>query len=265
MRQLLATWNPARGVWETERVALCGHSAVFSQTWPASGMTQGGTAYVLPTSAPRTDGSASSSSLPTLPTPGVAGRGKKIPEDAVWSGKAAYKPDGTKVQVHLDRIETLLPTPRTSDTNGAGVHGEGGMDLRTQVSLMGTPRSVLHKAGNMETTRQQVERNGYHSRLEEDISLLPTPQANEAKRSRFNKDGSPMLGELVTTLLPTPSEADGLGGHTSRSGARKGELLLGGVVKSIGASTPPPSDDGNESLDAPPLPLPRQDPKVDNA
>ena len=36
---------------------------------------------------------------------------------------------------------TLLPTPRTSDTNGPGVHGEGGLDLRTAVSLLPTPRA----------------------------------------------------------------------------------------------------------------------------
>ncbi len=29
------------------------------------------------------------------------------------------------------------PTPRTSDTNGAGLHGDGGMDLRTSVQLAG--------------------------------------------------------------------------------------------------------------------------------
>lgn len=29
----------------------------------------------------------------------------------------------------------LLPTPRTSDTNGAGKHGDGGMDLRTAATL----------------------------------------------------------------------------------------------------------------------------------
>lgn len=32
-------------------------------------------------------------------------------------------------------------------------------------------------------------------------------------------------------LLPTPSAADGAGGHTSRSGARKGEPLLGGIAQ----------------------------------
>jgi DNA (cytosine-5)-methyltransferase 1 len=56
-----------------------------------------------------------------LPTPGVAGGGKKVPEDAHWSGNAAYKPDGTKVQVHLDYIaeQRLLPTPVTTDAKGA--------------------------------------------------------------------------------------------------------------------------------------------------
>ena len=33
----------------------------------------------------------------------------------------------------------LLATPRTTDGNGAGHHGDSGMDLRTQVSLLPTP------------------------------------------------------------------------------------------------------------------------------
>lgn len=54
-----------------------------------------------------------------LPTPGCAGGGKKIPEDAVWSGKAAYKPTGEKVQVHIDQIARLLPTPTVGDPKSA--------------------------------------------------------------------------------------------------------------------------------------------------
>lgn len=34
---------------------------------------------------------------------------------------------------------TLLPTPRSSDTNGAGEHGQGGVDLRTAITLLPTP------------------------------------------------------------------------------------------------------------------------------
>jgi hypothetical protein len=69
---------------------------------------------LLPT--PRaTRGGSHTETMSLLPTPGVAGGGKKIPEGAKWSGKAAYKPDGTKIQVHLDRIDMLLSTPMDSD------------------------------------------------------------------------------------------------------------------------------------------------------
>lgn len=37
------------------------------------------------------------------------------------------------------QVAALLPSPRTSDTNGVGQHGEGGLDLRTAVSLLPTP------------------------------------------------------------------------------------------------------------------------------
>jgi DNA-cytosine methyltransferase len=42
----------------------------------------------------------------------------------------------------------LLPTPRTSDTNGAGEHGAGGMDLRTAVTLLPTPCARDFKDGD---------------------------------------------------------------------------------------------------------------------
>ena len=44
---------------------------------------------------------------------------------------------------------TGWPTPRTSDTNGPGLHGDGGMDLRTAVTLTGwpTPTTRDHKDG----------------------------------------------------------------------------------------------------------------------
>lgn len=48
---------------------------------------------------------------------------------------------GSDAAVSGDGPVALLPTPRTSDTNGAGTHGQGGLDLRTAVSLLPTPRS----------------------------------------------------------------------------------------------------------------------------
>lgn len=46
---------------------------------------------------------------------------------------------------NLGQVVNLLPTPRTSDTNGAGVHGTGGPDLRTVISLLPTPTARDHK------------------------------------------------------------------------------------------------------------------------
>jgi hypothetical protein len=40
------------------------------------------------------------------------------------------------------------------------------------------------------------------------------------------------LGDELVNLLPTPTVAD-VAGHTSRSGSRKGELLLGGLVRTL--------------------------------
>ena len=49
-RQYLATWNRARGVWETKQPALiCEHLAAYSESWPIWGMTQFGEAYELAT------------------------------------------------------------------------------------------------------------------------------------------------------------------------------------------------------------------------
>ena len=63
MSALLATWNPARGVWETTRAnLLCGHLEPFLETWPISGSMRNGRASEHPTSGPRTGGSVSSSS-----------------------------------------------------------------------------------------------------------------------------------------------------------------------------------------------------------
>ena len=112
--QLLATWNAVTSAWEKQETTLCGHSVVYSATWPSSGMTLRGQAYELPTSAPRTDDSGFSFS-PGLPTPRA--------RDWKRGGK-----DGVEV--------ALLPSPRTSDMNGPGLHGTGGPDLRTVVAML---------------------------------------------------------------------------------------------------------------------------------
>jgi len=72
-----------------------------------------------------------------------------------------------------DRV-TLLPSPRTSDTNGAGVHGDGGLDLRTAVSLLPTPRATDGTKGGPNQRGSSGD-----LMLPSAVTLLPTPAAQE--------------------------------------------------------------------------------------
>jgi DNA (cytosine-5)-methyltransferase 1 len=67
----------------------------------------------------------------------------------------------------------LLPTPRTSDTNGAGHHGDGGMDLRTTVTLLPTPAAQDGNGGG------RYSSEGHQSTLPGEVRLLPTPKAHD--------------------------------------------------------------------------------------
>jgi hypothetical protein len=94
----IAIWNATAGVWETTESLLCGHSALFSETWPSWGSMRGGVAYALPTPAPPTDGSGSSS----LPTPTAN----------MMTGPGSSGRDGGD---NLQTAVSLLPPPTTRD------------------------------------------------------------------------------------------------------------------------------------------------------
>lgn len=131
MPRRIATWNPDRDCWETDQLdLLSGHSDVFSGIWPASGMTVAGTAYELPTSVPRMDGSGCS----LLPTP--------MTQPDTGNGHAR----------NLGKEVRLLPTPTVSDSNGPGAHGDGGgPDLRTAVSSLPRPAGTARDTTSAET------------------------------------------------------------------------------------------------------------------
>ena len=135
----------------------------------------------------------------------------------------------------------LLPSPRTSDTNGAGHHGDGGMDLRTAVSeiaLLPTPAvndmgaaytpetwdewtatmKAKHNNGNGHGKSLNVEAQ----RLSLDVeTLLPTPQARDSKgygpadmeRHDPNLSYGPAIRrwEAVTRPAPEPTKVGAKG------------------------------------------------------
>lgn len=226
----LAMWNRARGVWETEQVnLLCGHSEPFSQTWPTSGMTRGGWAFELPTWEHPMDGSGSSS----LPTP-RATRGGSATE-------GRYGPNLGMV---------LLPSPTVSEANGAGAHGDGGLDLRTTVAMLPTPTTRDHKGRNQRDDDTCLTG-----------ALLPTPAVNDdmgegktveawdewtskmqAKHGNGNGHGASLAIE-AQRLLPTPEASDGTGGRVSielggtrESGAKRAITLASALSHGVNTS-----------------------------
>ncbi len=113
----------------------------------------------------------------------------------------------------------LLPTPRTSDTNGASAHGQGGLDLRTAVTLLPTP------------TTQPDTGNGHARNLGKEVRLLPTPRASDGPHGGPNSRGS--KGDLA---LPAAACQDF--GEYGEAVARH--------EQAFGRSAPPPTEPGKK-------------------
>lgn len=126
----LASYDPATCSWRTCETSLLSMTEPFGEpfsgTWPRSASMHGGTVYPLVPSVPLT-AATESSALLTTPT------GRDWKTGRGW-------PDSLP-----DKLLDLLPTPRTSDMNGPGVHGTGGQDLRTVLHLLPTPRATVDK------------------------------------------------------------------------------------------------------------------------
>lgn len=125
------------------------------------------------------------------------------PADAEGIGHRNARPAGNRgFPAAAVASGPLLPTPRTSDTNGPGTHGDGGIDLRTAVSLLPSP-----KATDARHTPSESELRRKSPSLGAVGALLPTPRATDGTKGGPNQRGS--SGDLMlpsaVMLLPTPT------------------------------------------------------------
>lgn len=196
----LATWNRARGVWELPDA----ESLICGHSAPYSA--------TWPNSGMTRDGSAYS-----LPT------------------SAPHTSDS--------EFSSLLPTPTRHDgIGGAGTspRREGGINLRTAVTLLPTPMSRDSK-GDLDATKPRP------------------PRAN----GRIRREGDLGLGAVLTRLLPTPtaSDAKASGGNSTND-----VTLTDAVVRtSFGATTNPRYLDGKRFSGGKPPPRPNSDPEGNTA
>lgn len=170
MPEPIATWNPARDAWETGQGLFCGHSAVFSETWPISGMTRGGVAFELPTWAPRTPGSGTS----LLPTPAAYDGERGGPQD----------PDKRKAGGHSvslqDQVSTLLPTP-TATPYGSNQSPSEGAAVRPSLDAIGKLLPTPKTTDSHSSSPADMNRN--EPGLRAIKRLLPTPTAADEHSS----------------------------------------------------------------------------------
>jgi hypothetical protein len=245
-----AFYDPDSSSWRTSALSLVEEWGEFSETWPRSGMTRGGSAYELPTPELPTDVSGSSSSLPTpRASRGASGTETMYALGAERSNER--RPQGEVV---------LLPTPEAKlsdsgpDYARASTPGSGGDDLVTTLAkMLPTPTSRDGKGPN-----QRGDATCLHG------ALLPTPKATDGTKGGPNQRGS--SGDLTLSsavqplrMLPTPMAGDAKSARNSTAqrhkipptGVHAGDTLTDILVPPTwsGDRTPARSADGSTPSD----------------
>ena len=244
----IATWNSEKDFWENGE-DIFGHSDVYSETWPVSGMTVNGVAYELPMWEPATDDSVYSSWQSDVPdssllrTP-TTGEGRK----ATMGTSAAERKAGGHQPYLTHQIAdlVLLKTPTSQlAVNGGSQHpdkrkaGGHGPTLADEVEhLLPTPTSA--KAGSDMGLMCSGDGRDKPNKLGWAIALLPTPVAqpsgNTPQDHLRKKPGRVVVTDLAIIV-------------------ENGLLETGGQLPSNGDHTPRLFADG-KPCEEPPLPLP---------
>lgn len=244
---------------------LCGHSALFSETFPTSGTWDGTGLYPLPPPGHRTAGNGCSSPPGLLPTPSAsnvndgeslesweARRQRNLAKHVNGNGQ------GTPLAI---AAQQLLKTPTAQlGVNGGSQHpdkrklGGHGPTLADQVEhLLPTPAAADSERTSATYVRGNPTLIG---------AFLPTPQAADSRRgTEAEMGGARPSGQkrpdglgTVVTLLPTPTVADSRNSRNATAGRSPESTGHSGTTLSdvfwSGDPTPELSAGGKGSRDA---------------
>ena len=188
-----------------------------------------------------------------LPTPVAAPSGNS-PEEHLRKKPGRTQVTDLAIIAENGLIETggLLPTPRATDGTKGGPNqrgSSGDLMLPSAVMMLPTPRATRGGSGTETMYALGAERSD-DDRPQGEV-LLPTPQAHDSGKGKTPEQVAAMrarghgvanlneTAENELTLLQTPSVADGLGGHLTRSGSRSNEKLLPGQAKEMATNWGP--------------------------
>lgn len=198
---LFATYSRDSSTWKTVQCSLFGDSEPYSETWPRSGMTRNGYAYLQPTVVPP----ICETVFGLWPTP-VASE----------ANAGARTPDGKRGARLTDIVKRpeLWPTPcATEARQGLQIRRDGkkgkqkslttAVIVRHQAKLWQTPRANdAEKRGNFDINNP---RNG----LAGAVKRFPTPTSsmmtiNDMEQARYHSSKRPPYQECY----PTPAATD---------------------------------------------------------
>lgn len=141
----------------------------------------------------------------------------------------------------------LLPTPTSRNAQGNGQNSRGEDLLPGAASrMMPTPTAAdANGSRRLDADGEPLSaKNG--ASLSDLPTLLPTPTTEPTTGNGHARN----LGNEVGGLLPTPTAGLGESGQTSRSGARIGERLLGGIAADVTLLPTPSASQHNDGEDA---------------
>jgi DNA (cytosine-5)-methyltransferase 1 len=121
-------------------------------------------------------------------------------------------------------VRELLPTPRSTDCFGPGLHGDGGMDLRTTVTLLPTPTQSDGTGGGIRTGLSwegttKSTGDGGNSRLRDVAGLL----TDDVQWGKY--EPAIRRWESLTRPAPAPTEPNTKG--NPRLAAALSEWMMG--------------------------------------
>ncbi len=148
--------------------------------WPNSAMTCDGQTWQLPTLGKRTNGKGSGS-WPTLTAADVY----------TANLKSSQHKEGSRYSITLGQFAGSWASVRTSDTNGPGLHGDGGLDLRTQAQAWATvTASAGDKNGGMHRGKEDT--------LDSQTKKWATARANDYKSGEAPAPAQDVLNGQAT-------------------------------------------------------------------
>ncbi|MDO3336385.1 DNA cytosine methyltransferase [Mycobacteroides abscessus] len=165
----------------------------------------------------------------------VVGTLAELGHDAQWGLVSA-----AEVGAPHRRKRIFITAHATGDRRNQGRSEPAGFIGRSDAALGGMPTAADAESGSRPHEQKRSDAQGF--------DVVAESGAGDRDSARGTTAGIQQLGrsarELAAVdLLPTPSVADGMGGHLTRSGARSDELLLPGVAKAYaeGALLPTPA------------------------